>query len=532
MWEQIIHTALLGTDKLSFDDKLLPETLQQTLGSFPSDDKEGHFLKMAALVHFYQQSGKIPPRFTGTLPTVFEEETHVLAPPKLSALLQEIIEVHTYYRNHLLDLWFDKLIANDQLIQPAQLVSLVMLESALPQKFRPKILKVIGKKGLQILAYKTNIESWQTLPDELVWQEGKLSERRVFFNNLRQTNPQKAIELLQTTWTQESLGDKKAFLEVIEASFQPSDIAFLEDTYSEFQFTPKERKGQKECRAIIARLLLRDSNSAFFQQTQQSLLPYFETEKGKGLLSLAFGLKTISLKLPSSDDAFWNTETMLSSYGFEAAPDAAIFPTNALYWLACLIETLPFEFWTTHLAKNLEESLQYFLSEPFIVKIEKQNRAILKISLITNAQKFKNIALAEALLKVVDFNEQPSLLTILPASFCESYLIQQKQALNLAWLEACFGHSSTKWSIEFSHHILQEAFLESTTKNKYLPEHIGVLMTRYLHPAALSFLENLKTSPTQTNNYYYVSHWEKWFVNPLHRCIDLSTRIENFAHQD
>lgn len=525
MWEQLVNTALLGTDKPAFDEPLLPEPLRIALNKFPHDDRESRFLKTAALAYFYKEAGKLPPRFTNDLTVEVIVEEKMLAPVQLSAVLNDILEVHTYYRDDLLERWFDKLIENRQIIQPKQVVTLAMAENSFPQKFRPKILKVIGKKGERILAYKTDISQWQILPDEQIWQEGRLAERRTFFTTLRHTDPQKAIELLETTWEQESLTDKKAFLEVIKSTFRPTDIPFLEKTYIEFDFKPKERKGQKECRAIAAALLLSDENTALFQQTEVGLLPYFQIEKSKGLLNRVLGKETTSIHLPEIENDFWNTSLMLSLYGLDPSPDVATFPTNSLYWFSCLIEILPFEFWMKHLEKDLEQCVAYFLSDAFKVKIEGKNKSVLRAALVANAQFYKNIPLTEALLKGGSFDEQLALLPVLSIADRENFLIQQKHLLNLTWLRACFGDWHGTWSATFSQQILQEAYNESILKNNYLSEQIGVMMARCLHPSSLIFLKKVPDYPIQTHS-YYINHWQKWFVEAIQKYVDIRNRIE------
>lgn len=524
MWEQLVNTALLGTDKLTFDETLLPESLRQALTDFSNDDPEARFLKTAALAHFYKEAGKMPNRFTGNLEVEIVEEEAQWAPVQLSEVLNEILEIHSYYRNDLLELWFDKLIANQQLIQPKQVVTLATIESTLPQKFRPKILKVAGNRGKQILAYKTDISQWQTASDETVWQEGRLAERRELFTNLRQQNAQKALELLESTWAQESLTDKKAFLEVIKATFQPTDVPFLENSYPEFSFKSKERKGQKEGRATLAALLLRNEKTEVYQQTQEGLQPYLQTGKSKGLVSWIVGRQTPSIQLPEVEDDFWNAALMLSRYGFDTSPDAAVFPTNSLYWLSCFIEVLPFEFWMKHLEKDLEPCVAYFLSDAFKVKIEGKSKSALRTSLLVNAQQYKNTALTETLMKVTNFDEQLVLLPILPPANREAFIIQQKWVLNLTWLEAGFGNGHDNWSVEFSNHILKEVHEAIILKNNYLSEQIGVLMARYLHPSSLTFLQTTTHFPTQANG-YFINHWQKWFVEPIQKYIEIRNHI-------
>ena len=118
MLEKLINTALLGTDKLSFDENLLPVSIQEALKNINVSDKEARFLKTAALITVYQDAGSLPSRFLGVLPTENIAETLPFASEKLSSVVNDIAEVQYHLRTDLFDLWFDTLITRQELIHP------------------------------------------------------------------------------------------------------------------------------------------------------------------------------------------------------------------------------------------------------------------------------------------------------------------------------------------------------------------------------------------------------------------------------
>ena len=525
MLEKLINTALLGTDKLSFDENLLPVSIQEALKNINVSDKEARFLKTAALITVYQDAGSLPSRFLGVLPTENIAETLPFASEKLSSVVNDIAEVQYHLRTDLFDLWFDTLITRQELIHPRFIVPLLDLESAITQKFRTKILKIIGNRGLQLLAFKADWNKWQIIDETQIWAEGRLAERRAYFTELRQINPQKALELLQVSWPQESLTDKKAFLEVIKGTFQVNDIPFLENTLTAFIYTAKERKGQTECRATITELLLRNAETAFYKSTTAWLNNYFQTEKGKGVLSWAMSKENKIINLAAQEDEHWNEANMNVLYGFEKSPDAAFYPNNQVLWLANLIENLPFDYWMKALDKDLEKTLSYFMNEPFTVVIERKKQAILLNHLIKNAQNHSNMALSKAIMSVTKSEVHQQLLVILPLEEKEKYILENKHLTNIIVLEACFEHWKGTWSADFSRKILVEVWQCHVSANPvYLTERIGVLMARCIDSSAIDLLNSMSEIPTNASQ-YHVNHWQKFFANAIKKTIEIKQKI-------
>lgn len=524
MLQKLINTALLGTDKLGFDENQLPESLRKILESSNETDKESRFLKTAALVSFYEEAGQKPKRFLGELSEENLAENLTTASQKLSSMLTEILEVQYYFRNDLIEIWLDKLIENKQIVSPRGLVVLLSQVENLPKKFRVKMLQVIGKKGLYLLNYKTNTSTWKTENEEQIWTEGRLAERREFFINLRKNNPKKALELLESTWKQESLTDKFAFLESIKATFQHFDLPFLESLLPEFAYKSKERKTQKDCRTVLVGMLLGVPETSEYARTIEALAKYCVSEKSKGVVAWALGKEQKKINLPATEDDFWNTNFMATNYGFETSPDVAIFSNNQRYWLACFIEVLPFDFWVNYMEKDLENTLQYFVNEDFTVKLAGKKTAILLNALITNAVRHKDIILAKALFKVTQLSDQIPLLSVLSITDKEQYLIDTKQLTNQTILDACFGDWKGTWSAEFSTKILRECYASMIERATFLPDRLGAMMAQYLHPSSSNFLQNAKIYPVSATA-YYINYWEKNFVDTIVKVFEIKKKI-------
>lgn len=524
MWQQLINTALLGTDKISFDEKLLPESIRGIVEQISENDKEARFLKIASLVAFYEDAGQQPKLFEGEIIAQKQEENQPMASQKFLAILDEIVLLQTQFRNHLLDVWLDKLIEKQQVCSAKKTVMLLGLSENLPKKFHQKITKVLGRKGLDLWALKTNYMLEMERSVQEIWEEGKSVERRELFISLRNTHAQQAIELLEITWNQESLNDKMVFVETIQQTFRANDEAFLTQILPEFAFKSKERKTQREIRKIITGLLLRIPQSQVHLNTAEALKNYVSQEKAKGILGWV-GKENKVIDLRQEEDSFLNLKNVEAIYGLETSPDIAIFTTNQHYWFSYFVEFMPFSFWAEILDKNIESIVNDFISEMFLVKLAGKKTAILLNSMMNNAIHHRNINLARALINVTNIADQLPLLPLFDISEREQYLISNKQLTSLPHLEACFSKWTGTWSADFSSKILRDSYRTVIENNAFLNDKIGLMMCKHLHPSSNNFLSNAKVYPVSAQT-YYINYWEKNFVNVLTDSLQIKQKCQ------
>ena len=527
MLQQLINTALLGTDKLGFDEQKLPEAIRNLIQQLPQTDKEAYFLKTAALVHFYEMAGQQPQQFIGEFPQESTQNELPVASESYCKLLFSILELGMNVRSNLLEMWLDKLAEKQHVANYKATIALLNLAENISSKMQVKIQQVLSQRGLDLWVYKHNKPLERALDNAQIWTEGKATERRALFVRLREEHPQQAITFLASTWTQESLSDKIGFIEGIKATFQPEDIPFLEALLPEFSYLSKERKTQRLLREITTGLLLSEPTTTVYQQTTELLKGYITKEKSKGLLGWV-GKEQPLFLLPETEDTFWNTATMLSTFGFETTPDTAIFVTNQHYWLACFLEYLPLGFWVNHWECSVEEVLHFFISEKYQVKLAGRNTAIFLAALIKNAVQHRNKDLTNALLKATNLQDQLPLLAVLSPAEREKYLIDTQQLTNFPALQACFNTWKGTWSAQFSTKLLSACYTAIVEGNTYLPDHFTVFMVSHLHPSANQFLQNAKIYPLSATP-YYTHHWEKSFVNVLLKTLEIRQQITTLA---
>jgi hypothetical protein len=522
MWQQLINTALLGTDKVNFDEKSFPENIQTIIKQIPENDKEARFLKTAALLAFYQEAGQVPKRFEGEFTPYLQEDSQIIASQKFLAILDDIVVIEGQFRNHLLEIWLDKLIERKQVCTAKKTIILLGLSVNLPKKINLKIPKVLNQKGLDLWTFKTGAIKGESTSEEQIWEEGKLGERRELFGNLRKNNPQKALDLLTKTWKEESLSDKMAFVEVIQNTFKIDDVGFLTEILPEFIFKEKEKKTQREIRKIITGLLLGQMQNEVYSEAIEALKKYIVHEKVKGVLGWV-GKEQKVIKLPKEEDNFMNLKNIEAIYGLEKSPDYALFTTNHLYWLSHFIEFLPFSFWVNLLGKDILATVSYFISEEFLVKLSGKKTAILLNAMIQNAVNQHNVELAKTLIAVTNTNNQIPLLSLLSIPEREQYMISTKQLNSLPVLEACFLNWTGVWSADFSLKILKDSYSTIIEKNTFLNERFALIMSEHLHHSSSNFLNNAKLYPISAMP-YYINYWEKNFVDALNSSMKIKQK--------
>ncbi len=526
MWQQLIHTALLGTDKAEFDESLLPESIFEIVSKMPESDKESRLFKIISLLTFYQDAGQMLKRLE------YQQVSHPQPPTpskiasvQFTAILGEVLAVPYLFRNDLIDYWISRLIDKHETCMPSAIVELTAILGSLPKKLQIKVYHVIGERGRKWLNLKnTTVLKEVARSEKEIWTEGKLAERRELFVNYRKENPSASLALLQSTWNEESLVDKKAFVEVIKKTFQNTDIPFLENILPEFAYKLKERKTQKEVRTLIMGLMLRGGNP-IFQQTTDLLKKYFFEEKVKGILGL-IGKRNNVFLLPVAEDDFWNINVMETQFGLDNPSDDFILSTKQYYWLSFFIEYLPFHFWMENLEKDIDATVKYFLSQDFCIKQYGTQKELYIKPLIENALQFQDIALARAIIKQTSLDKHSILLGILPMTEREEYLVEKKQLDSIVALEACFGTWDGTWTLEFSNKILKNTYTAIMERNILISEHIALILSRHLDPSSIVFLKNLQESSNQT---YYINYWDKHFAKPIMSIIEIKQKCRAIA---
>src|SRR5688572_20509252 len=124
IWDQIINTAMLGTDKRTFGASTLPPELASAVVLIQNNttDKEEQFLQTASLVFNYRQCGVLPLQKEGVTIAKADREEKQYCSPLAMQTLKDILDAES---NSLLQFWLQLCKTKARIINP-ELIPLLL----------------------------------------------------------------------------------------------------------------------------------------------------------------------------------------------------------------------------------------------------------------------------------------------------------------------------------------------------------------------------------------------------------------------
>lgn len=517
--EALRETALLGTEKKALDIQQLPEAIRDMLKETQAPDPEWQFLEANAFYHFYELTGRLPSKFSGTIDEKIIEEEMNVAPKELMDIFGRLELVDHQTKESALSLWLDVLMEKKYIVSADKLVELIHNGKNASSQTKAKIVSVIGKKGVWILENDTSLSYAVAPSGDHLWLEGNMQERKNIFLAVRKNDPEAAITLLKSTWSTESVINKKTFLELIKQTSAPSDVAFLEELYkSEFQYHAKEKKTEKECRRLIVSVLLRYLSSELFKTTSDNLNQYMIKGK-KGIVGLVTGHASGSFRLPEAEDDFWNAKVMEEVYGFEVKNyDIALYNNSLQFWLSYFVEYLPFEFWVKAFDSDYKKAVQFWLMDK--TTISGRSVPIYLQAIIDNAQNNNDQDLALALLQSQDPRTMPALLRVMKTNDFESFAIKNNYLTDVQVLSNGPFSSQQSWSLSFSEQVLNHAY--KLCEQNQAPGALGKVIAQFAHHNSIDTLYSLNNKAKDTSAYH---NWNNNIFQVVHPMLDIRSKI-------
>lgn len=433
-WNDIINTALLGTEKRSIKTESLPEELATAVTqlSAASLDREELFLQTASVVHNYRQCGFIPPTVTTSIPVAAEEERRYAA-PVAHTVLQDIIETGS---DSLLRFWLQNCYNRQWIVQP-EAIPLLLDAGAQSKAVRHLVAACCGKRGVWLQQFNPDWK-WNTTTgnEEDMWQTGSPSQRKNFLVQLRISEPAGALQLLQQTWPQENAATKVELLEAIATNAGAEDVSWLEELLKEKSSKVKE---------AALHILKTIPSSTLVQSYQHILQQAVQATTTKGLLGL--GSKTVlEFKLPALDPALFKTGIQQVSNQKGVKDEDFI--------LEQLTAHVPPQFWEQHLAME---------SNKIISLLQKENKATLIHAIGEAAVRFKDKSWLMQVLRVDNSFFHNEIFTLLSQEEAQLYAVRWLEQNDKAgWIIQSLTLVEEEWKPALAHALLQWA-----AKNPY-----------------------------------------------------------------
>ena len=350
-WNNIVNTALLGTDKKQISEAELPGELVEAFEQVNANtalDKEEKFLQASSIALNYRQCGvSALLKDNVTIKEAAKEDSaycDTIALQVLKDILQE-------QSNSLLRWWLSHCNSKRQIVDPEVIPDL--FEIAITQKqLRPLIVACCGKRGEWLSSFNADWNFYVQETNEDIWQNGTTEQRKKVLQKLRETHPARAREWLQQTWPAENANNKAELLRQLETNISEEDATWLEGLL--------EEKGQK-VKEIALALLKQIPTSSLVRNYWNILKQSIALKKEKTLLGM-LSKTSLQIDLKGVDDTIFKT-------GIERLSNLKEF-TDDEFIIYQLIQFIPPQFWETHFNCSSEQIIGYFqkdkLSKKFL----------------------------------------------------------------------------------------------------------------------------------------------------------------------
>ena len=275
-WEDILATAVVGTEQREFKLATGEDELGRLLGQLRNTDREGSLLSAASVVALYRGAGIAPPVDTLTSGEACDRDDASRGSVRTGQHLAFMLDGEF---REVLPEWLAAMNKARKRVPEEHLPALLdygRLETSL----REMIVAVLGRRG-EWLAARNPDWVYATRRDEKdVWETASRDERLLLLAQLRSTDAARARELLATTWAQESAKDRVVFLEKFATGLSPSDEAFLNEALQDRSVEVRR----------VARTLLAALPSEFSRRLQElasEVLSFKKALIGKARIEVA-----------------------------------------------------------------------------------------------------------------------------------------------------------------------------------------------------------------------------------------------------
>jgi Family of unknown function (DUF5691) len=345
----IINTALLGTEKKQLSAAELPASLQPPIEQILQEptDNETKFLKGATLVLNFCRAGVLPLKLQLQSDEA-PRETLTYCSKDAIRVLREILS----NKYHTLTWYWCKLCSEKNLIvQPHLLPELFEWGVATRKQHAGLFRQVIGERGIWFANFSDEWAFVNSAGELTDWDTATLKQRITYLEQLRNDKPAMVVEKIQDVWKEENAASRVELIAPLAINISQDDEAFLMEILSDKSQKVKEKALQ---------LLKLIPNSELMQVYEQILRDSTQFVQGK-MLGLIGQSISIKLKLSDSEQIRKTGIQVLSS-------DKGISDDDFI--LQQLIAEVPPSFWEKHLQCGAAQTVKIFASKSDLKKFQ------------------------------------------------------------------------------------------------------------------------------------------------------------------
>jgi hypothetical protein len=195
----LVSDALVGTERQAAALQTGADALGNVLSQIDPAQREAALLGAAGVHSIYHLVGALPTRSDAPVPAPAPAEDLAYCGPLANGHLRMMLAGQ--YIEVLLE-WLAAVAKSRKIAQPELLPKLLELGRTKPE-FREPILPLLGNRGRWLATLNTD---WGYVAgdgeNESIWQTGSRPARVLLLQRLRARDPNRARELLASTWAQ------------------------------------------------------------------------------------------------------------------------------------------------------------------------------------------------------------------------------------------------------------------------------------------------------------------------------------------
>ncbi|MEO8395403.1 MAG: DUF5691 domain-containing protein [Chloroflexota bacterium] len=324
MWNDLLTTALVGTERRALDLDNLPEAFRELAAQLDGQDSEQTLLALAGALTLHRRVGQTAP--INDAPPLEPCDLNDLpsCSPRAGLILRQIVALSQHTR-HLQE-WVTAAVAAGQRVSDEYLsIFLTHLNrSVLPEHFY----EVLGKRG-RWLAQHNEGWAYAILPqNDAEWENASFPARLAYVRQLRVSDPAHGLALIETIWKQGKSINRVQILDLLDIGLNSGDEPFLEALLGERSTGFHSRSA--------AWYLAKLPTSAFSQRMSARA----ETSVHIGWKKQRLSKKlVIDVTLPETWDESMGHD------GIENNPSATGSFDLPTYWLFSLVQNLSSAYW-------------------------------------------------------------------------------------------------------------------------------------------------------------------------------------------
>jgi len=511
IWEQLLSTAILGTERQSPALPAQTGALGAMLDKLKDRDPEHLLLGAAAAVTLFRRAGFTAPTDSEPLPKPCADDPR----PECTARQRDLLALVLGSKDSkLLEEWLTYAVAANRCL-PDELLPALCAAKHWQEAPVPAIGMALGPRGQWLTRQNAK---WTDLLQESPaadadWETALPAQRVAILTGIRANDPARARAMLEADWSQFAPKERAALLATFATGLSMVDEPFLEAALDD---------KRKEVREVAISLLPRLPDSRLSQRNLARLLPLFNFTPAQPMRLLPptpARPARLEVTLPEVYDKVMQRD------GIEEKAPTYLHFSDKAWQLRQMINLVPPDFWCTRWGTTPEELLELCTDNSWANALRS---GWTKATLL-----HRNPAWAIQILAWKQRNEKVDLDinglgALLPAAYCEEEVLALLKRENVdkamlsvySLLERC----QRPWSPALAHAVLawirQFTARKTTFERPYWAADIALLdhcLSAYaysVHPTSFGDIFTILQAARQAfPDVQYHDHWEKQFIS-------------------